>query len=937
MTASNDAKARIWDAAEGKLLHALDHKEREYVTGTAFSPDGKLVAAGAWDGAVTIWDAETRTKLHDLPVQELPIGGLAFSPDGKLLATATGNFKEHLKPGKVKLWDVATWAELADLEGPTRKMRRVEFSPDGRTLIACGSQAELLVYDVPNKKLATRLPFGTEISDAAFLPDGRTLVLVGYDGRVNLWSLDSRKRLLNYDGHGIGDVKQRYIFDVAVAADASVVVTAGADGHVKLWPTSALPPVASVASWQPAGEPLSVAFSPDGQRSAVTVEKTIEIRDVATGKVLTTIAGLNTRCAHVAFSPDGRTLAGAMIGGGVFLWDAQTGDERRVMTAHPGGARRAVFSPDGRTLASCGWDETAAVWNVSDGSLRYRTEKLGLSVSDVAFTPDGKLLATATGSWKDWRQSGTVTFWMAEDGRKIADLGSHEAEIKGIAFDGGGHYFVSYGGNGAKLWDRNARKLIRGIGAGTTITAAAFSPDGSTLYAGDRTGRMVAYDVSTGGIQRTLEGHQGLVYSVAATDDGTLIASASKDGEVQLWPAERIPAPRPLVQLADDPVESLAVVYSPDGRLLAAGGKDKTISLLDAGTGEMLREIPGHNGMVYRLAFTPDGQTLVSGGGDGTVRLWNVADGQEIAKWAAHGTELSMVRSLAISTDGRRVAAGNWAGETFVWDLPTKQELYRLPQQPLPVGGVAFSPDGRLLATCTGNWREARTPGQLKLWNAETGEDIATLAGHTAEIKGVQFTEDGRTLISFGADNTLRFWDVATQRSLRTLDHDTTVTAVALFGDRHLAFGDLAGSLCLTDLQQGGVLWQTRAHSSVLGGLVFSPDGQQLATASEDGTVRLWKSDSLALVLSVDMELNAYSVAFSPDGRRLAVGTGDWKAKEDGRITLLDPQTGARLKTLEGSNGLVFHLQFLKDGQHLLAANAGAGVAIWTVETGRIE
>jgi WD40 repeat protein len=149
----------------------------------------------------------------------------------------------------------------------------------------------------------------------------------------------------------------------------------------------------------------------------------------------------------------------------------------------------------------------------------------------------------------------------------------------------------------------------------------------------------------------------------------------------------------------------------------------------------------------------------------------------------------------------------------------------------------------------------------------------------------------------------------------------------------------------LWDVATGKVLAGAFGHLAGCRRIVYSPDGALIATASEDGTVKLWKGNDLTQVASVNLELPAYSVAFSPDGKLLAVGTGDWKAKKNGKITLLDPQTGERVKSLEGSDGLIFHLQFLKNGR-LLAANAGAGVgagsgaggaAVWNVEDGRVE
>jgi WD40 repeat protein len=219
--------------------------ETGQVEGTVvtFSPDGKLLATGDWNGDIKIWNAQTREKIAELPKQELPVGGLAFSPDGSLLASGTGNYKEYQKPGTVKLWNTNNWQEVANLPGPSAKMRRVQFSPDGKTLVASGSQPQLLIYDVQSKKLAARMEVGTEAASIAFLPDSQTVAIGGYDGSMGLWSLKTRRRIARYEGHpSAANNEQRHIFSVAVSVDASVVASASADGHLKLWPSEVSEP-----------------------------------------------------------------------------------------------------------------------------------------------------------------------------------------------------------------------------------------------------------------------------------------------------------------------------------------------------------------------------------------------------------------------------------------------------------------------------------------------------------------------------------------------------------------------------------------------------------------------------------------------------------------------------------------------------------------------
>jgi len=144
------------------------------------------------------------------------------------------------------------------------------------------------------------------------------------------------------------------------------------------------------------------------------------------------------------------------------------------------------------------------------------------------------------------------------------------------------------------------------------------------------------------------------------------------------------------------------------------------------------------------------------------------------------------------------------------------------------------------------------------------------------------------------------------------------------------------GNLKLWDVQTGELLATSDVHKETCRQVAFSPDGQFIATVSEDHFVRLFNSE-LAMVLSMDAGLNAYSVAFSPDSRTIAVGTGNLGEKKEGQILLYDTQTGEKVKELENSDGYVFHLQFLKDGKRLLAANGGAGCVIWNTETGEMD
>ena len=281
------------------------------------------------------------------------------------------------------------------------------------------------------------------------------------------------------------------------------------------------------------------------------------------------------------------------------------------------------------------------------------------------------------------------------------------------------------------------------------------------------------------------------------------------------------------------------VAFSPDGRLLASGGRDWTVRLWDPATGEHLRTLTGHAGTVRGVAFSPDGRLLASGCGDRTVRLWDLATGEHLRTLSGHG-----VLGVAFSPDGRLLASGGRDWTVRLWDPATGEHLRTLTGHAGTVRGVAFSPDGRLLASGCGDRRLLAGDRMVWLWDPATGEHLRTLTGHADAIWGVAFSPDGRLLASGCGDRTVRLWDPATGEHLRTLTgHADAIWGVAFSPDgRLLASGCGDRTVRLWDPATGEHLRTLTGHAGDVWGVAFSPDGRLLASGggSDDMTVRLW-------------------------------------------------------------------------------------------------
>ena len=451
--------------------------------------------------------------------------------------------------------------------------------------------------------------------------------------------------------------------------------------------------------------------------------------------------------------------------------------------------------------------------------------------------------------------------------------------------------------------------------------AFAYSPDGNTIATASTnqitvlTGRIESRlpsisgnivqlrEITTGAKRTTVNTQTQKVASTVYAPDGKTIATARKrDNTVYFWDTATGKAKGTLERVGRGSIQSF--VYAPDGNTIATAGgwTDNVVQLWDAQTGNHKTALTGHTKQVNSVAYSPDGNTIASGSTDGTVRLWEVATGKR--KPILNHTNwfnflfpsLNVpVGSIAYSPDGNTVAAGSMDGKVRLWDTQTPKLKATLTGHTGPVDTLVYSPDGKTLATA-GDW----TGNTVRLWDADTGEAKAVLTGYT-HINALAYAPDGKTIATSGdyRSNSLQLWDAKTKKLRTTYTEHTEGT---------------------------------------LSSIVYSPDGNTIVAVNlSDNTVRLWSSETgkhkaTFKNINTTREYDISAVAYAPDGQTIAA-VGGYHKQHIGMVYLWHVQTRKRKIIYEGPD-YISAVAYSPDGRTIATGSWNSKIQIWHTVTG---
>lgn len=337
------------------------------------------------------------------------------------------------------------------------------------------------------------------------------------------------------------------------------------------------------------------------------------------------------------------------------------------------------------------------------------------------------------------------------------------------------------------------------------------------------------------------------------------------------------------------------VQFSPDGSRLAISSSIG-IWFYDPATGKPLDLLPQTDSTsAFAFAYSPDGTTIARAINDSKVGFWDVTTKQRIGTLTKYGHHIT---AIAYAPDGTRIVSGNSDNAVRVWDTTTMQRIGTL--SGYHTGGVtavAYAPDGTTIATGSG-WRNNKDI-TVQLWDASTGKRKAKLAGHTKRITAIVYSPDGITIATASRDSTVRLWDADMGKHKTTLKHRQGVNAA--------------------------LPWNRDANA--VNAIVYSPDGNTIATGTQNGKVRLW--DARTGRLKTKFTAHAFgvtSIAYSPDSHTIATVS-------DGAAELWDGQTGKHRATIT-KHSRITPLAYSSDGNTIATGEPG-GFGLWDAKRGK--
>lgn len=671
---------------------------------------GPAIVPGKADESLLFKMAAHRVKPFMPPAEKKDLQPLTPAELGLLKLWIDSGAKDDSSEVEIEVKPL----ELGPIPANVQPINAVDLTADGKRA-AVGRANVVHLYDVDSGLEIQSLGGHQDLIQSLRLSEDGSRLAAGSYQVVTLWNVPTGGESKTFSGHG-DQVKA-----LAVSKDGKLLASASLDKSVRLWDVAQGKEIKKFDLPNNA-QALSVALSPDGQTVAAgRSDGVLSVFNALDGKLKGELKGHSGGVNGAAFALDGRRLVGVSEDGTGRLWDAANLSAAPFVLAGATGRLSSVaVSPDGRSIYAGGQDGLIRAWRALDGRLERVVAVAGAPILSLAVSPDGSHLLAGLADK-------TAKLSRVADGVSARVFKGHNGGVNAVAFSPKGDLVATAGAEGGvKVWNLATGQGLIAFGHVSPnnepiqpIWAAAFLGDESLATASaSKTLKSWTFQGTWGAWSSPppLGPHVFRVLSIDFSPDGRLIAAGggepSRSGEVKIWDAVTGKLLKSLDSLHSDTV--FGVRFSPDGGLLATCAADKFMKVVSVSDGKEQKAFEGHTHHVLSVDWKADGKQLITGGADNVIKVWDYAAGEQLRTLQAAGKQITAVRWLA----GKPIAAGASGDKTVhFWNTDNGGMAQNFNGAGDFVFGVAVSKDGSRVAA-------GGADGVLFIWRGDNAQVI---------------------------------------------------------------------------------------------------------------------------------------------------------------------------------------------------------------------
>lgn len=519
-------------------------------------------------------------------------------------------------------------------------------------------------------------------------------------------------------------------------------------------------------------------------------------------------------------------------------------------------------------------------------------------------------------------------------------LNGHEKGVTEVTYDRNGKFVITHGDDGVvKLWDANSgtwlRDLVNNAAArGERGEGMVLSHNGQRLAIPIEGGALEVRDLASGATVLAVpsESENESVGVMAFDKDDSMLAVTSAKS-LKVWNLTTLKS----LQLPYDlPLTIESLTFSEGGKKLVAGGCPRSdragCTIFESTSWDLTKDLKSPQSVEVRIAnfkrpertFSPTGDRLFTLTNDGTAKLWDTTSASDKELFDLSTSHVTFPATF--SDDGKQLATLSENGSVLIWDVSEGRsstmegQLETRNTGPRVSKGLAFSPNGNLIAAFAGK--------MVEVWDIKSKRRLMTLSGHKDSVTSIAFTIDGRFIATASDDGTAKTWEITPLKELLTLtapEESFGLMSVRFSPDgRRLEGGAHGIAVQEWDANSGKPLGTIVQHDSVITSFAYSPEQKLLASVSDD-KVNIWDTSSHKILWSANLANYGCEIVFSPDGKLLA------GCREDTGV-VWNVHTGKELYSLAGHASRVTSVAFRPDGQMIATGSSDTSVKLWDIK-----